>query len=73
MSVLFKKSSLIVATVAAASFAATGAHAAGSLDSLIAGISFTDVIAAIMSIGVLVIGVDLAQLGYMRIRHMIKR
>lgn len=51
--------------------AASAANAAGIAD-LTGAISFTDVIAAIFAIGVLVIGVDLAQLGYMKVRRLIK-
>lgn len=51
--------------------AAQGAHAAGLTD-LTAAISFTDVLAAIISVGVLVIGVDLATLGYMKVRRLVK-
>lgn len=35
-------------------------------------ISFSDVIAAVFGIGALVIGVDLAQLGYMKVRRLVK-
>ena len=35
-------------------------------------ISFVDTIAAIFGIGALVIGVDLAQLGYMKVRRLVK-
>jgi hypothetical protein len=35
-------------------------------------ISFTDVISAIFGIGALVIGVDLSQLGYMKVRRLVK-
>lgn len=55
----------------AALVATQAVHAAGIID-LTAAISFTDVIAAIFAIGVLVIGVDLAQLGYMKVRRLIK-
>jgi len=55
----------------AALVATQAVHAAGITD-LTAAISFTDVIAAIFAIGVLVIGVDLAQLGYMKVRRLIK-
>lgn len=50
------------------------AFAAGatSVADLWASISFTDVIAAIFGIGALVIGVDLAQLGYMKVRRLVK-
>lgn len=60
-----------VAGVASASpvFAQT---APSGVQSLIAAISFTDVIAGIFAIGVLVIGVDLAQLGYFKVRRIVK-
>ncbi len=57
---------------AAALIATQAAHAAGGISDLTAAISFTDVVTAIFSIGVLVIGVDLAQLGYMKVRRLIK-
>jgi hypothetical protein len=40
--------------------------------SLLTGINFGAVTAAIFSIGVLVIGVDLAQIAYFKVRHIIK-
>ena len=43
-----------------------------TLAQLTAGISFTDVTTAIMSVGALLIAVDLAQLGYMRVRRLVK-
>lgn len=48
------------------------AHAATDVASLWASISFLDVTAAIFGIGALVIGVDLAQLGYMKVRRIVK-
>ncbi|GAB3370368.1 hypothetical protein [Massilia agri] len=50
------------------------AHAEGATDvaGLWASISFLDVTAAIFGIGALVIGVDLAQLGYMKVRRIVK-
>jgi len=51
--------------------AAQGASAAGLTD-LTAAISFTDVLAAITSVGVLVIGVDMATLGYQKVRRLVK-
>lgn len=50
---------------------AAASHAAGLTD-LTAAISFTDVLSAIISVGVLVIGVDLATLGYMKVRRLVK-
>lgn len=46
--------------------------AATSVADLWASISFADVISAIFGIGALVIGVDLAQLGYMKVRRLVK-
>lgn len=51
--------------------AAQSAQAAGITD-LTAAISFTDVLAAIISVGVLVISVDLATLGYQKVRRLVK-
>lgn len=53
---------------------ATFANAAGatSVADLWASINFLDVIAAIFGIGALVIGVDLAQLGYTKVRRLVK-
>lgn len=50
------------------------AHAAGatSVAELWASINFLDVTAAIFGIGALVIGVDLAQLGYLKVRRLVK-
>lgn len=54
-------------------FMSLSAHATGpTVADLWASISFTDVIAAIFGIGALVIGVDLAQLGYMKVRRLVK-
>lgn len=46
--------------------------AATSVADLWASISFADVISAIFGIGALVIGVDLAQLGYQKVRRLVK-
>jgi hypothetical protein len=59
------------AALVALAFVAAGANAAGFAD-IVAAVSFTDVAAAVVSIGVLVIGVDLAQLGYMKVRRLVK-
>lgn len=50
------------------------AHAEGatSVAELWASINFLDVTAAIFGIGALVIGVDLAQLGYLKVRRLVK-
>lgn len=67
-----KPRNVVIKYGAIASFAfAQFANAAGISD-LTSVVSFTDVIAAIFAIGVLVIGVDLAQLGYMKVRRLIK-
>lgn len=59
--------------VAAAASISTSAFA---VDPGVAGlwnsISFTDIIAAVFGIGALVIGVDLAQLGYQKVRRLVK-
>lgn len=61
--------------VAAALIVPTAAFAADPVTS-VAGlwnsISFADVIAAVFGIGALVIGVDLAQLGYQKVRRLVK-
>ena len=59
--------SLLVSTAAFAD-----ATTSTGIQQLTSAISFADVIAAIFAIGVLVIGVDLAQLGYMKVRRLIK-
>ena len=46
--------------------------AVGGVADLWASINFVDVIAAIFGIGALVIGVDLAQLGYTKVRRLVK-
>lgn len=50
------------------------AHSEGatSVAELWASINFLDVTAAIFGIGALVIGVDLAQLGYLKVRRLVK-
>lgn len=42
------------------------------LATLTSGISFADVLTAIGAIGALVIAVDLAQIGYFKVRHILK-
>ena len=61
---------LVALMASAASMAAEGNPT--GLQGLIAALDFADVVTAIMSIGVLVIGVDLAFLGYMKVRRMVK-
>ena len=62
-----KKAALLGALLVVA-----GVSQAAGLTDLTAAISFTDVLAAIVSVGVLVIGVDLAQLGYFKVRRLVK-
>lgn len=63
----FKKVSLLsLLGISSQSFAAT------TMAELIADINFTDVITAVFSIGALVIAVDLAQIGYTRVRRHVK-
>lgn len=52
--------------------AAFAADPVTTVAGLWASISFADVIGAIFGIGALVIGVDLAQLGYMKVRRLVK-
>lgn len=58
----------LVAFMAAPAFAV----APTSVAELWATVSFLDVIAAIFGIGALVIAVDLGQLGYMKVRRLVK-
>jgi hypothetical protein len=69
-----KKARIAIATVVAASFVAAPAFAepVTTVAGLWNTISFTDVIAAVFGIGALVIGVDLAQLGYQKVRRLVK-
>lgn len=60
------------ALVLASLLLASQASQASGIADLTAAVSFTDVVAAIMSIGVLVIGVDLATLGYLKVRRLVK-
>lgn len=68
------KSRVVLAAVAASAVVASPAFALAptSLTELIAGISLADLTTAVLSIGALVIGVDLAQLGYMKVRRLVK-
>lgn len=66
-----KQSRRLGLVLAASLVLAQSSHAAGLAD-LIAAISFTDVLSAIISVGVLVIGVDLATLGYQKVRRLVK-
>jgi hypothetical protein len=61
-------SALLAVSLVGSQAFATG----GTVADLWSSISFTDVIAAIFGIGALVIGVDLAQLGYMKVRRLVK-
>lgn len=61
---------VLLAVLIAPAFAfATGP---ASVSDLWSSISFADVISAVFGIGALVIGVDLAQLGYMKVRRLVK-
>lgn len=60
----------LLASVLLSIAAASSANAAGITD-LTSAISFTDVIAAIFSVGVLLIGVDLAMMGYFKVRKIL--
>lgn len=62
---------LLLALVVSALAASTSASAA-TLAELISAVNFADTVSAIFSIGVLIIGVDLAQLGYQKIRRLVK-
>lgn len=61
----------LVAFAPLAAFAEDTALTTG-VNSLLTGINFSAVISAIFSIGVLVVGVDLAQIAYFKVRHIIK-
>lgn len=65
-----RKASLII--LAGMASASVPAFALGTIAELWATINFLDVIAAIFGIGALVIGVDLAQLGYQKVRRLVK-
>lgn len=67
---LFSRKIAFVSAVVLA-VAASASNAAGIAD-LTAAISFTDVIAAIFAVGVLIIGVDLAMLGFHKVRSIAK-
>lgn len=62
------------ALLAALALASVSSYAVGptTVAELWASISFLDLIAAVFGIGALVIGVDLAQLGYMKVRRLVK-
>lgn len=67
---MLKKNRVVVGSAAFLLMGAGVANAA--LADLTASVSFTDVITAIFAIGLLVIAVDLAQIGYMKARKMIR-
>lgn len=58
----------LIAVLASPAFAI----APTSIAELWAAVSFLDVIAAVFGIGALVISVDLAQLGYQKVRRLVK-
>lgn len=60
-----------VALGTALTLAANLSQAAGLAD-ITAAVNFTDVVTAIFAIGVIIVGVDLAQIGYMKARKLIK-
>ena len=63
----------VVFTVILATFCANAfAAAPTTLADLWGTVNLTDLIAAILGIGALVIGVDLTQLGYMKVRRIVK-
>lgn len=68
-SLISKKIAVLSAVVLA--LAASASNAAGFSD-LTAAISFADVIAAIFAIGVLVLSVDMAMLGFHKVRQIAK-
>lgn len=69
----------VVAALAAplASFAQTApgtvtTTGTGALATLLAGVSFVDVIATIFAVGIAVIAIDMAMIGYMKVRRLVK-
>lgn len=64
------KSAVVVLGLGGAAIAS--AAPAATVADLWNSISFADVIAAVFGIGALVIGVDLAQLGYQKVRRLVK-
>lgn len=65
------KSAVVVLGLGGAAIA-SAADPVTSVAGLWNAISFADVIAAVFGIGALVIGVDLAQLGYQKVRRLVK-
>lgn len=68
---LFRSSSLKASLVFLAVFAVGASEAAGISD-IVAAVDFVDILAAVMGVGVLIIGIDLAQLGYQKVRRIVK-
>lgn len=66
------KKTVVFAALSVAFASQSFAAGAASLTDLVQVISFSDVLSAVFSIGVLVIGVDLAQLGYQKVRRLVK-
>lgn len=71
-----KKAYVVFGTALLSAASVASAQETGTPVTTVAGlwntISFTDVIAAVFGIGALVIGVDLAQLGYQKVRRLVK-
>lgn len=67
-----QKAVVVVAALAVTSAPAFAAGPAASVSDLWNSISFADIIAAVFGIGALVISVDLAQLGYAKVRRLVK-
>ena len=67
------KLGLLLALLASQSFAATSTFQSGlGVADVVNQISFTDVLSAVFSIGVVVIGVDMAQIAYFKVRRLVK-
>ena len=64
--------SILCCSLLASTAAFADSSTTTGIQQLTSAISFTDVITAIFAVGVLVIGVDLAQLGYMKVRRLLK-
>jgi len=45
---------------------------ASTVSDMVATISFADVLTAVVTIGLLVIAVDMALIGYLKVRHLVK-
>ncbi|RYY01598.1 MAG: hypothetical protein EOO53_17500 [Gammaproteobacteria bacterium] len=66
----FIKPMIIIAAIASTPM--VHAAAATDLPSLIANISFTDVISTIFGVGATAIGIDLAIVGYLKVRKIVR-